>query len=297
MRSIAVSDFDLAHTVQSAQPLAFFGDQSTDGKGVTYACGGGMVEARQEGGRLEFASYGGMRGSALEQEVRRRFGLDDDIKDIYGKIGTDPFMRNAIRRYRGLRITRNEPWETALCFVISQFNNVKRIRGIVKGLMASYGSRHTLQYKGLDFSFSSFPEPDAIAARSTRDLMRHGAGFRAKYIKALAEECSGSFDLMSIGRRSYGKAKAELMELDGVGDKVADCILLFGYGRHEAFPIDTWVQRALERTYFKGRKQGIGRLHEFAEERWGAHSGYAQQYIFWASRSNGNGRAAKGTGR
>lgn len=291
MRNIIVSDFDLAHTVQSAQPLAFFGDQSGDGNGVTYACNGSLVEARQAGGRLEYSAYGDISGKDLDREIATRFRLEDDMRSIYAAIDTDVFMRRATRRYRGMHVTKNEPWETALCFVISQFNNVKRIRGIVKRLVAEYGEEHTFGSGGVRLSFRSFPRPEALAKASVRDLMAHGAGFRARYIKALAEECSGSADLGSLESRGYEGAKETLMELDGVGDKVADCILLFGYGMLNAFPIDTWVQRAMERTYFGGRRQGARRLHEFAAERWGAYAGYAQQYIFWAFRNTGSERA------
>jgi N-glycosylase/DNA lyase len=291
MRSLIVSDFDLAHTVQSAQPLAFFGDPSGDGNGVTYACGGSLVEARQAGSRLEYTAYGAIGGRRLDREIAARFRLEDDMRSVYAAIETDAFMRRATKRYRGLRITKNGPWETALCFVISQFNNVKRIRGIVKRLITAYGEEHALDSGGVRLSFRSFPEPEALAKAGVRDLMAHGAGFRARYIKALAEECSGSVDLGGLGGKGYEGAKEALMELDGIGDKVADCILLFGYGRLNAFPIDTWVQRAMERTYFGGRRQSIGRLHEFAEKRWGPYAGYAQQYMFWAFRNSGKGRA------
>ncbi len=289
MRSIAVSDFDLAQTVQSAQPLAFFGERSADGKGVIYAFGDSLIEARQNGSRLEYASYGSLGAGGLEKEIGRRFGLGDDMGATYRKIGTDSFMKEAIKKYRGLRITRNGPWETTLCFVISQFNNVKRIRGIVKRLVAAYGEEQTQLYNGVRLRFSSFPTPEAIAGSSVRELMGHGAGFRARYIRALAEQCSGSFDLAKLDGKSYENAKDKLMELDGIGDKVADCILLFGYGRQEAFPIDTWIKRIMERVYFRGAKQKTRSIHEFAEERWGAYAGYAQQYLYEFARNEPGG--------
>ena len=82
----------------------------------------------------------------------------------------------------------------------------------------------------------------------------------------------------------YEDAKDRLMELNGVGDKVADCILLFGYNKFEAFPIDVWVKRVVERAYFNGRKRSIRQIHDFSVERWGKYRGYAQQYIFWYGR-------------
>ncbi|MCL5238853.1 MAG: hypothetical protein M1286_00035 [Candidatus Marsarchaeota archaeon] len=290
MQRMRVADFSIRHTIESAQPLTFFGDAKSDGNGVAYACGSSMIEVEQKGDSIGFRAYGSMRAARLRDEVRARFGLGDDMPVIYNNIETDAFMKKAIRNYRGLRITRNDPWETALCFVISQFNNVKRIRGIVKRLVAAYGDAHTISAGGTQLVFREFPKPEALAEMSVEELMRHGAGFRAKYIRKLAQECCGSFDLGSIGRKRYADAKDALMQLDGVGDKVADCTLLFGYGKLEAFPTDTWIKRIVEHVYFDGRKQSISDIHEFASERWGKYAGYAQQYLFWAGRNMKVGR-------
>lgn len=289
MHQMNAGEFDITHTIESAQPLTFFGDERSDGRGVAYVCGNSLVEVEQRGRKLFYNAYGGMNGARLRREVTTRFGLKCDIGKIYKSISTDAFMREAVRKYRGMRITKNDPWEATLCYVISQFNNVGRIRGIVKRLISSYGSEHTVSFGGVRLSFRSFPRPEALASRSVKELMAHGAGFRAKYIKAVAQECGESRALSRLGDKDYQSAKEELMELQGVGDKVADCILLFGYGRLEAFPIDTWIKRTVERTYFKGRKQSIRSIHEFAEERWGAYAGYAQQYLFHNARLGKNG--------
>ncbi len=280
-----VGEFDIAHTVESAQPLTFFGDERNDRKGITYAYKNSVIEVAQNGGSVEYRAYGPLDADTLRKEVRARFGLDDNMRAIYRSIGTDAFMKSAIKKYRGMRITRNDPWETTLCFVISQFNNVKRIRGIVQRLIAAYGEEHVFSAGDVKLTFRSFPTAEEISKRSVSDLMSHGAGFRAKYIKSVAREWSSENAFGKLGKKEYAKAKEELMVLDGVGDKVADCILLFGYGKLEAFPIDTWIQRIVERTYFNGRKQNVKRIHEFAEERWGAYAGYAQQYLFHFARN------------
>ena len=290
-REIKVDKFDLRHTVESAQPLAFFGDIKKDGRGVTYSHKDSLIEAEQEeDGVLKYGSYGGLCGSELRQEIETRFRLHDDMKNVYEAIGTDRFMNDAIKRFYGMRITKNDPWETTLCFLISQFNNVKRIRGIVKRLVSVYGEEHIFSAGGVKLKFNSFPTPEEIARHSVKDLMTHGAGFRAKYIESVAHACSESFDLDKFYNKKYCDAKEELMELDGIGDKVADCILLFGYGKMEAFPIDTWVKRVMEKTYFKGGTKKTREISSFASERWGRHAGYAQQYIFWEGRSLGIGK-------
>lgn len=284
MQEMSVGEFDITHTIQSAQPLTFFGDERRDGRGVAYTYEGSLVEVEQKGRRLSYEAYGAIGAERLKREVIARFRLNDDMRSVYRHISTDPFLQDAVKRYRGMRVTKNDPWETTLCYVISQFNNVKRIRGIVKNLIAAYGEEHTFKSGSLRLKFHSFPTPEALASRSVKELTAQGAGFRAKYIKAVAQECSDSFDLRRLGNKNYDAAKEELMTLQGVGDKVADCVLLFGYGRLESFPIDTWVKRAVERTYFKGRKQNIRAIHSFAEERWGAYAGYAQQYLFHKAR-------------
>ena len=91
-------------------------------------------------------------------------------------------------------------------------------------------------------------------------------------------------------RQNYDDLKENMMGLEGIGDKVADCILLYGYGKLNAFPIDTWVKRVVENVYFANRKRGIGEIHDFAIERWGEHAGYAQQYLFHYGRERKIGR-------
>jgi N-glycosylase/DNA lyase len=130
------------------------------------------------------------------------------------------------------------------------------------------------------------PTPDVLAQRSVKELMTHGAGFRANYIKAIAQECSDSFDLDKLNNKNYTEAKEELMTLHGIGDKVADCILLFGYGKLEAFPVDTWIKRIVEHVYFKGREKNVKQIHEFAEGKWNKNAGYAQQYLYHFARNN-----------
>lgn len=284
MSSIRIENFNLKYTVESAQPLTFFGNTNPSGDAVSYPCENDLVTVYQQKDRLSYFSNI-LPNTKLKNEVVTRFGLSDNLNKIYEEIGTDKFMKESISRYSGMRITQNDHWETTLCFILSQFNNVKRIRGIVKNLMNMYGEIGFHFRDGREMSFRSFPTPEAIAAQSVSSLMQCGAGFRAKYIKATAEMCADSFDLKRLRDKSYPDAKEELLELPGVGDKVADCILLMGYKKLGAFPIDTWVKRIVERTYFKGRKQSLRKIHNFAEERFGRYAGYAQQYIFWHGRS------------
>jgi len=279
---ISVRDFSLKYTVESAQPLTFYGDIESGGNAVSFVSGSTKVFVRQKGRKLYFRRIGSASAGSVEKELRRRFGLDHDMRRIYESIDTDPFMHSAIEKYRGMRVTLNDPWETALSFVVSQFNNVKRIRGIMKCMISRFGEQ--VKYGTSGVAFNKFPSYQALAEASVSDLMRCGAGFRAKYIKEMAAELSAGFSLREIRGMSYERAKERLMELKGIGDKVADCILLMGYGKLEAFPIDTWVKRIVEHVYFNGGKKSVKEIHAFAQEMWGKHAGYAQQYLFWHGR-------------
>ena len=273
--------FDIRNSIESGQPLTFHAEYGHKGKSfaLSYATSKGVIEATLKGKRLEYSWQGDYNPQKAKEEIERRFHIKDNMPSIYKRIRTDEFMDNAISAYNGMRVTQNDPWETTLCFILSQFNNIKRIRGSVRMLINTYGTELDGSGKKL------FPSAEQIKSASIEELMRHGAGFRAKYIKHAANFCSENLDLHSLYRKDYEDAKEAIMEIDGVGDKVADCIMLFAYNKMEAFPIDTWVKRVLETVYFDGRKKKIRELHQFASERWPGMEGYAQQYLFWHARS------------
>jgi N-glycosylase/DNA lyase len=127
----------------------------------------------------------------------------------------------------------------------------------------------------------SFPTPQRLASCSEAELRACKMGFRAPNLLAAARQIAdGKFDLEKIRRLDYGGARAELMQLRGVGGKIADCVLLFAYGFDSAFPVDVWIERALQRLYFPRRRASGPRLRRFAATHFGPHAGYAQQYLF-----------------
>ena len=280
-----VKDFNMVYTVESAQPLAFYSDYSSERGTVhvsyTTVKGAFNVVCRHSGRNADISyNYEGRYTDAeAKKEIIRRFGLKHEITEIYKKINTDSNIDDAIRRYYGMRVTQNDPWEAALSFVVSQFNNVKRIRRIMRSLISRFGS----EFDTSNGRVRLFPEPSVIADASIKELMECGTGFRASYIKSVAAEWQ-RIERQRLASKSYEDAKLTLMELDGIGDKVADCILLMGYGKLEAFPIDTWIKRLMERDYLH-RKSSIRQIHDFAEKKWGAYAGYAQQYIYWYGRN------------
>ncbi len=291
MLLIRARELDIKLSAESGQPLTFFGEFGREGDRDTlsYPVNGGYIKIYAENtpdARLEYDFWGGISSREARREIYSRFSLDLDMAGVYSSINTDEFMDKAIKTLRGMRITRNQPWETALCFTISQFNNIKRIRGIISMLSSRFGEMDEVEGRKV----YSIPSPSALSDVPLRELRLCGTGFRDRYIRSVAKAFALNDSFPELYGLPYEEAKRSLCEIDGIGDKVADCILLFGYGRVEAFPIDLWVKRVVETVYFGGRKQKISSIHCFAEKRWGKARGYAQQYVFWHGRNMGIGK-------
>lgn len=274
MSAITIKNFNLRHTIESGQPLSFHAEYDWENKHLSYNNGMQQLKisfSQSKDCKINIKAH---NLAQAKDEFYSRFRLNDNIKKIYSAISTDSFMEGAIREYNGMRVTLNDPWETTVCFILSQYNNMKRIRRITMNLKEKYGER------SVDNSIK-FPTILSLNEAKEDDLKRCGMGFRAKYILAAAEFCKNNIDLYSLRGKGYDTIKANLMEIYGVGNKVADCIALMGYGELNAFPIDVWVKRTMERVYFNGRDKKITTLMDFAQEQWGEYRGYAQQYLFW----------------
>ena len=208
MDSMRVKDFDMRYTVESAQPLTFFGDISDNGRHLKYQTRNCVIELEQSSSILHYKSSPDIGAVATKKEIVERFGLNDDIARMYEAIATDRFIAEAIAKYPGMRVTKNDPWETTVCFIVSQFNNVKRIRGIVGRLIDNYGELHSVEVNGKWSSFRSFPTPDALAGIAVKEMMKKcGTGFRAKYIIGSAQMCAESFDLNRLHKKSIRAQK------------------------------------------------------------------------------------------
>ena len=209
-------------------------------------------------------------------DVTRYFALDVGLAPILASIDVDAQIHEAISRHRGLRILRQDPWECLASFICSSYNNVKRIQGMIDRLSQAYGT--PAAFNG--FRGCSFPSPIAIASASERRLRELGLGFRAPYLKATARLIAdGKLPLETLKRTDYLRTKSALLACDGVGDKVADCVALFGLEKYEAFPVDLWIERAM-RYYFRRQKPTLKRVHDFAHRHFGRYAGYAQQYLY-----------------
>lgn len=205
--------------------------------------------------------------SCSEEEFREiwydYFDLDTDYAEICEKISPDESIKKAVEMYYGIRILKQEPWEALCSFIISQNNNIPRITGIIDRLCSMYGEKNE---KG-EYSFPSY---ERLKGLTVEDLAPLRAGFRSKYILDAAEKlCNKELDLQKIYSTTIDEGRNELMKIKGVGPKVAECTLLYGFSKKEAFPIDVWVKRILSELYPKGLPECIK-----------GSEGIAQQYLF-----------------
>jgi N-glycosylase/DNA lyase len=195
-------------------------------------------------------------------------------------------MRASIRACRGLRLLRQDPWECLASFILSSTKQIVQIQQIIVQLCERFGDS-VPALPGRPDAFA-FPAAERLAALTEAELRACRMGFRAKGLLAASRRvASGELALDSLGHSSYENARARLMELPGVGPKIADCVLLFAYGFQQAFPIDVWVMRALRTLYFPKRRPTAARLQRFVGTYFGPNPGYAQQYLFHFVRSRG----------
>ena len=197
------------------------------------------------------------------------FDLERDYDAIARELAAlSPVMRQACALVPGVRILRQDPWETLCSFIISQNNNIPRIKGIIARLCALFGTP-------CGEGYFSFPGPQTLAAQTPETLAPLRSGFRAKYLLDAAQRVSsGELSLSALAEAPLPEARRMLQTVNGVGPKVAECVLLYGCGRLEAFPVDVWIGRAMAQLF-------PGKTPVF----FGPYAGIAQQYLFCYCRA------------
>lgn len=211
-------------------------------------------------------------------------GLDDSLTDLIGTFPPEDEHLNAALAYTpGLRVCHQPAWECLATFITSSLKQVPHIRKISLTLRERFGESRSV--KGIEVH--TYPTPESLAEAGEEALRECGLGYRAKSVARAAERvASGEFSL-DLSELDDGAARERLCELHGVGEKIANCVLLFAYGRFAAFPIDVWVERILKHLYAprgKKRKWPVREMQAFAARYFGPHAGYAQQYLFHYAR-------------
>ncbi len=267
-----VTNFSLKYTLESGQ--SFRWDRIDNAYyGVIE---GRILKISQEGTTLHVESSTEEDEANFVPLLRHYLDIARDVPKLLAGVNNDAYMDRAVEKLWGMRILNQDLWEIIASFILSQNNNVPRIRGIIRRLSERFGERLTLA----EYVNYSFPSPDALATATEDDLLACGTGYRANYLRDTAQAVvSGELSLTSLQQMSYTEAKQELMRRNGIGEKVADCICLFSLEHLAALPIDVWIKRIFETLYLR-RRATHREIREFAHDYFGDSVGYAQQYLF-----------------
>ena len=216
--------------------------------------------------------------------LRNYLQMDVKLNNILRTFPEDTPMSYSIQYCRGLRLLRQDPWETLASFILSSTKQITQIRQIVSMLCERFGDP-LLVPQGHEAA-STFPRASRLANLSEKDLRDCKMGFRAPYLLHAAKAVDEArLSLDSLHGIKLDEARSKLKELNGVGPKIADCVLLFAYDFPTAFPVDVWVMKALQELYFPKRKPNRVKLDHFIKNYFGPNSGYAQQYLFHYMRT------------
>ncbi|NND86786.1 MAG: DNA repair protein [Nitrosopumilus sp.] len=219
------------------------------------------------------------------------FRKKDNMSKIIKSITKDQTTKNAVKRYLGLRITQQDPFQCLISFIVSSNSNIPKIKQSLENICVKFGDK--VKFDNQEFFL--FPKPQNISQASIVDLQDCGVGYRAKFIKEAANLVwSKKIDFENLKKSNYAEAKKTICTIPGVGNKVADCVLLFSLNKLEAFPLDRWMVRILEKYYdenFKINTKTITEkqyniLHQKIVNYFGPFAGYAQQFLFKMEREN-----------
>lgn len=257
--------FSVAETLECGQVFRY--KKLTENRYAVYSADK-YAEAEQSNGKVSVFTEQG-------DYFWNYFDLDSSYEQKALKISAvSPIMQAAASAGKGIRILRQDPTETLFSFIISANNNIKRIQSIVEKICAALGQK-------TDFGYA-FPTVSAMAAASPSLYRSLGAGYRDQYLSDTANALVGK-DFSALNSLSTVELKKQLLGFQGVGPKVADCVLLFGFGRGEAFPVDTWLKKAYHRYFEAGHKDAD--IAAYFCELFGKNAGLAQQYLFFYERN------------
>ena len=275
-----MKSFELDHIFECGQCFRWNEEEDESYTGIIKY---GILNVRKENQNIVFR---GKLTKDIKDVVEEYFDFSTDYEFIKEKLSKiDNNMKTSVEYGYGIRILKQDLWECIISFIISANNNIPRIKGIIDRMSKKCGKR--IEFEGKEYFL--FPTVEELAKLSVEDLRNLGLGFRDKRIynttKMILEK---EVDLMYLENIDDTiKIREELLKLDGVGPKVADCIMLFSLKRFDVFPIDVWVRRVMNDLYIKSadeNKVDKKQLNRLAEEKFGNISGLAQQYLFYWRR-------------
>ena len=266
---LRIRQLDLDQTLGCGQTFRWNGAAPGTWTGPIGDC---LVTLRREGQWLHADSV--PERPDIGRRVTTYLRTGDDIGRIHSELSKDPVMAKGLVAVDGFRLVKMDEWECLISYVLATFANIPRITKMIDRIASGFGSPIT-------DVMNSFPTCHQLGTASVGELRSCGLGYRAEYVAKICRLVDDD-RLSEMRRMSDEDLRAALMELPGVGNKVADCVSLFGFGRLGAFPIDVWVERALARLY--GARGSYDALRDFATGRFGGQAGYAQEYLFYNER-------------
>jgi N-glycosylase/DNA lyase len=279
MKKIKVKDFNLDHTLSCGQ--VFRWHKHTDGFWYGFI-DGELVKIKQvfldRGDKLRSNNRSkeqslSLRNSTLEyaskasaSKIKSYFNLSLDYRKVIKSFPKDKTLSMAIKKYWGLRVIKQDPIECLLTYVLSSQNNIPRINKMVNELSRRLGKK--VKFEGKEYF--AFPKLKAIDGCSKHHINACRMGFRDKYLDDAVKKISnGEVNLKKLSNMCCPVAREELLKIKGVGPKIADCVLLFGFNKYEAFPVDVWIERIMKK-YYKGKDGSY----------FGVYAGIAQEYLY-----------------
>ena len=241
-----------------------------------------VINVKKIGNDVEFT---GVCDENIKQICEEYFNLQTNYEAIKEKLSNiDIYLKNSIEYGNGIRILKQDLWETLLSFIISANNNIPRIKTIIERIAKKYGNR--IEYRNK--MYYTFPTPEMLQNASIDDFRGLGLGFRdVRIYETVQRTLKGEIDLEKLKQEGNTEVlRKKLLEIPGVGPKVADCVMLFALNRFDVFPVDVWVKRVISELYFNKKEQTPNVIHEFAEKQYGNLAGLAQQYLFYWRREN-----------
>jgi len=215
----------------------------------------------------------------------------DNLEEILRSISKDKTTRQAVKKYLGMRLLRQDPFQCLISFIVSSNSNIPKIKTCLENICKNFGEKVFFENK----EFFLFPEPKILASASIQEIKNCGTGYRSKFIISASDMVySGKINFEYLKKCEYFKAKEIISEVPGVGNKVADCVLLFSLDKLEAVPLDRWIIRIMKKYYpniFEISTKTITNkqyeiLHEKIVNYFGPYAGYAQQFLFKMEREN-----------
>jgi N-glycosylase/DNA lyase len=296
--SLSELDFDPVNTFESGQTFRWYPIDGDKKKWVGIVSGS-VIKASRDVAIIVAQDYYQSSNRSPVELLEDYFSFNDRLDQIISSFPKDDFLSKAIREFGAIRVLTQNPWECLVSFICSIDSNIPSIRKKIENLCSRFGKKISSDSVR---TYYSFPEPKILSRASAKELISCKLGFRWKYVKFVAQRVAeGDLDLESLNRMPYTDAHNRLVSRTsgltfGVGPKVADCALLFSFHKTEAFPIDVWIRRCLDRNYSNitsldpvanktGAFKSYYKLSERMRSFFGKYAGYAQQYLYIKTRS------------